>query len=494
MKEPAKPRSAPAKQPPVRINLGPRVAHWPIAKVKRDPRNARLHPEEQLERLVASIRTFGFNAPIGVDKAGVIVYGHGRLTAAERLGMKAVPVVVLQDVDERTRRAYAIADNRIAELATWDEDELRRTAEELIASNLDMEALGFNAQELADLLDSGEPEPAARGRDDVPEVKGKPITERGDMWRLGEHLLVCGLAEDPATWKRMLASDPHKAACVFTDPPYGVDYRPNPAARVKNDELVGARLQALITNALKQVVPFTRDDAAFYVWHATSHRHEFEGALAAAGLVERQQIVWVKPSPNLGHADYQWSHEVCFYASRDGEKPAWYGGRDQGTVWRIALAGEVDQAATIGSGVEIVDGETGASLYLQPRVAKGRKARRVLVQKGQVARVRAGDDATTCWEVSRDVGVDHPTPKPVDLAVRALQNSTKVSDVVLDPFGGSGSTLIAAETSARICRTSEIDPRHCDQIVARWERITGRKGELVRSGAVKVSARKARRS
>lgn len=461
--------------------------------LRPDPRNARAHPEEQLAMLVESIRRFGFNAPIGVDADGVIVFGHGRLEAAKRLGLAEVPTIQLDHLDERARRAYAIADNRIAELAEWNEDELRRTLAELVeGQDMDLLAVGFDAAELAKLLDTDEPEPV-RARDELPESKGKAITEPGDMWRLGEHLVLCAPAEDEASWERLCGNDPAKAACVFTDLPYGIDYRGANGARVKNDELTGAKLQALLARVLQRVVPRAREDAAFYLWHATAHRHEFEGAMAAAGLVERQVLVWVKPTPTLGHGDYQWAHEPCYYASREGQRPAFHGGRDQATVWRFALAGEIDQAAVLGQGLELVDGESGSSIYVLPRVPKGKKARRVVVQAGQLGRVRASDETTTAWEVARERDTEHPTTKPVDLVQRALANSTRAADVVIDPFLGSGSTLIACEVSARICRGTELDPKWCDLIVRRWERLTGKKAELVRGIARAAKAKRTSR-
>lgn len=449
---------------------------WPIGKLKPDPRNARTHDPGQVTRIAASIAQFGFNAPILVAADGTVIAGHARLEAARTLKLERVPVVVLEHLSERDRRAYLLADNRLAELAGWDQRLLGEELAELARDGVDVATLGWTDQELRDILEVDAPE--LEGRDEVPEPPPEPRTKPGDLWILGEHRLLCGDATATASWERLCAGDVDRAQAVFTDPPYGVEYEDTRGNTVRNDHKRGAALEELLSKAFAAAGAHARDDAAWYVWHASAARPEFDRALVASGLVELQTIVWAKPSPNLGRAHYHWAHEPCYCASREGTQPAWFGGRDQATVWRFSLAREDRTSTVLGAGVEVVAGD--ARLWLTPKApgGPGRKIRRLRLEDDAAVQVRSERGEGTLWEVARDRGAEHPTQKPVELALRALRNSTEPGDVVLDPFGGSGSTLLAAEELGRAARLTELEPRWVDVAVERWRSATGREARL----------------
>lgn len=260
---------------------------------------------------------------------------------------------------------------------------------------------------------------------------------------------------------------------VFTDPPYGVDYESSKGEKVAADDLVFDGLSELIQAVLGRALDFTDKQAAFYIWHASATRDDFAAAIKAAGLQELQYIIWAKPTPVLGWADYHWSHEPCFYACRSGKRPAFYGDRAGSTVWRVA-SGAPTRGVVLGPGVVVTDGQ-GGNLHLAPRPPK-RKLRHYRVEPGQ-SLVITGEGPGDLWEVARDTDRLHPTQKPVELARRAILNSSREGEIVLDPFLGSGSTLVGAETTERRCFGVELDPRHVDVAVARWERLTESKAE-----------------
>jgi DNA modification methylase len=287
---------------------------------------------------------------------------------------------------------------------------------------------------------------------------------------------MCGDSTSRDDVRRLMGHE--RADLVFTDPPYSVSYdaRSGDFAVIEGDHKRDDELYELVTGALKQAVAFSRDAAAFYIWHASSTRREFEDALRAAGLTERQYLIWAKNAIVLGHADYHWAHEPCFYAAKTGQKPAWHGDRAQPTIWRASLKKRAGVATTLGQGLVLRDG-LGGELAIVPELAKGKKVRSVRLEEGRPLVIETESEAADIWEVGRDHDYVHPTQKPCELARRALVNSTKPGQIVLDLFGGSGSTLMAAEGTGRRARLMELDPKYVDAIVKRWEEATGRKAE-----------------
>lgn len=260
-------------------------------------------------------------------------------------------------------------------------------------------------------------------------------------------------------------------------PPYGVSYQDSSGAGIKGDDKRDDDLiKNLLVPALKHAADRTRGSAGFYVWHAEDTSDDFRYAITAAGLRRVETIIWAKPSAGIGMQGYRRSHEPCFYCSKDGEQPNFYGGRSEATVWRIEVSTGKSSAIALGPGLHVLDG-SGRQIFLQPAKPRGHKGRKLRVEQGETIHVQVDDAAGTAWEVKRDGKYEHPTQKPVALAQRAIENSSQPLDTVLDPFGGSGSTLLAAEVTGRRCFILELDPKFCDVIVDRWEKLTGGKAK-----------------
>jgi DNA modification methylase len=387
------------------------VERWPIERLLPYAANARTHPEDQVAQIAGSIAEFGFNVPCLVDERGVLVAGHGRLLAARRLGLAEVPVIRLGHLTDAQARAFRIADNQIALNAGWDDAMLAAELARLKEDGVDLDLLGFGEDELDRLLDGLDgADGATEGEDVVPEPPVEPVTHPGDLWLLGKHRLLCGDATTAADVERVLAGAvPH---LMVTDPPYGVDYDPS----WRNEAGVSATARTgRVSNDdradWRDAWALFPGDVA-YVWHAGVHARTVAESLEASGLMIRSQIVWAKPRFVLGRGDYHWQHEPCFYAVRKGANGHWQGARDQSTLW------------TIGGGEE---------------------------------------DAATV----------HGTQKPVECMRRPIGNNSRRGDLVYEPFAGSGTTIVAAESTGRVCLAMEIDPRYCDVIVERWQAFTG---------------------
>ena len=399
------------------------------------------------------------------DKQGTVAAGHietiyGRLTYRE------------VDWPETKEKAANISANQ--NRGRWDEPMLAGLFENLRIDGIDVGLTGFTTDEIDNLL--AETTDARAGEDDIPPRGGKGATRAkpGDLWALGDHRLLVGDATRAADVSRLMAGE--QAAMVFTDPPYGVSYQDHNGQFevIEGDDHRGDQLLRLLAPALKQAVLNSRADAGFYVWHASSTREEFAAAIRAAGLVERQYIIWAKPNFSVGHTDYRWAHEPCFYASRAEHKPAFHGGRAEPTVWRVAAHPKSAAAVVVGTGVLVQDGN-GSALFIQGKAPNGRRTRALRLEAGRPVIIESGaGDKTTVWEVGRDRDYQHPTQKPVELARRAIENSSRKGEIVLDLFLGSGTTIIGAEATGRHCYGTEIDPVYADVILARWEGITQR--------------------
>ena len=393
--------------------LSTHIERWPTAKLVPYARNARTHSEEQVAQIAASIVEFGFTNPILAGSDGVIVAGHGRLAAAQKLGLNTVPVVVLDHLTPTQRRALIIADNRIAENAGWDDAMLRIELQSLQEDGFNLDITGFDAYALAEIMAGEETTVAGQTDDDaVPEVSATPISRPGDVWELGNHRLVCGDATDPKSYELLMADA--KADMVFTDPPYNVDYANSAKDKMRgkdrpilNDNL-GDGFYDFLLAALTPMLE--RCAGATYIAMSSSELDTLQQAFRAAGGKWSTFIIWAKNTFTLGRADYQRQYEPILYGWPEGENRHWCGDRDQGDVWNIKKP-----------------------------------------QKNDL----------------------HPTMKPVELVERAIRNSSRPGDIVLDPFGGSGTTLIAAEKTGRIGWLIELDPKYVDVIVRRWQDWSG---------------------
>lgn len=393
--------------------LADKIEQWPTAKLLPYARNARTHSEDQVAQIAASIVEFGFTNPILAGSDGIIVAGHGRLAAAQKLGLEIVPVVVLDHLSTTQRRALVIADNRIAENAGWDDAMLRIELESLQLEGFDIDLTGFDADALAELLAGDEPNNDGQTDEDaVPEVGETPISRPGDIWIMGSHRLLCGDSTVAESYDRLMQGE--VADMVFTDPPYNVNYANSAKDKMRgkdrailNDNL-GDGFYDFLLAALTPTVAHSR--GGIYVAMSSSELDVLQAAFRAAGGKWSTFIIWAKNTFTLGRADYQRQYEPILYGWPEGAQRHWCGDRDQGDVWAIKKP-----------------------------------------QKNDL----------------------HPTMKPVELVERAIRNSSRPGNVVLDPFGGSGTTLIAAEKSGRVARLIELDPKYVDVIVRRWEDFTG---------------------
>ena len=448
-----------------------------VSQLKPNPQNPNQHSKDQLERLAGIIQSTGWRAPITVStRSGLITKGHGRRQAAIMARLKYAPVEYQEYASEEEEHADLLADNRIAELAEIDDQKLIEMLSAMDGVPIDL--TGYNAKELAKMLDAGE-ETKDDKADVVKKTERAPFSKLGDLWRLGSHRLLCGSATNEEDAERVM--DGQIAQCVHTDPPYGVSYETQSGkfGMIKNDDKTHDELMGeLLIPALKNYVKHTAADAAFYIWHASSTRRDFEDAMTAAGLMEKQYIIWSKTAPVLGHADYQWSHEPCFYAEKAGEHAAFYGDRSQRTVWKATLRGDGEMAASLAGGIVLTDGD-GNKLFMTDKPPKGKKLRYVRLQQDTQMYLHGDSQETDVWEIARETKTVHPTQKPVEIPTRAILNSTKPLDVVVDFFGGSGSTLIAAERTGRICCTIEMDPQYVDAIVRRFFDETHGQEEII---------------
>ena len=378
----------------------------PITKLVPYVNNARTHSPEQIKKLRSSLREFGFINPVIIDRDYGVIAGHGRILAAKEEGIREVPCVFADHLTEAQKKAYIIADNRMAMDAGWDEELLRVEIEALQGMDFDPLLTGFDEKELAALFDDGAE--AKEDDFDVDEELEKPVfSKTGDVWTLGRHRLVCGDSTKAETYEVLMQGK--KANLVVTDPPYNVNYEGS-AGKIKNDNMAAEKFYQFLLDAFTNMEKVMAEDASIYVFHADTEGLNFRRAFSDAGFYLSGCCIWKKPSLVLGRSPYQWQHEPVLYGWKKNGKHQWYTGRKETTIW------EFDKPKKNG---------------------------------------------------------DHPTMKPIPLLAYPIRNSSMANSVVLDPFGGSGSTLIACEQTDRICRTIELDEKFCDIIVNRYVEHVG---------------------
>jgi len=462
MKQPNRRTAAPAAEES-RIMLPGKLEHWPIDRLRPYERNPRTHSPEQIAKIAASLLEFGWTNPILVDGDAGIIAGHGRLLAARELGMTTVPVIELTHLSEAQKRAYVIADNRLALDAGWDEDLLAEELKALEGLDYNLALTGFDFDELNALLEDETTEEVP-----APEPPEDPVSRPGDLWLLGNHRLLCGDSSDDSTVDRLLAGA--EIHLVNTDPPYNVKVEPRSnnaiaaglssfeatkrtakpgkgeglshhqgfdLARRKSsprstgrmrpkdrplandfvsDEAFSEMLLAWFGNLARVLLP----GRSFYIWGGYANCSNYPPALKATGLYFSQAIIWVKEHPVLTRKDFMGNHEWAFYGWREGAGHKFFGPTNAVDVWAVK---KVNPQSMV-----------------------------------------------------------HLTEKPVELAVRAIQYSSKPGENVLDLFGGSGSTLIGAEQTGRRCFVMELDPAYCDVIIERWQTATNQKAVLEADG------------
>jgi DNA modification methylase len=401
---------------------------WPADSVERRAvaalipyaRNARTHSPEQVAQIASSIREWGFTNPVLVDEANGIIAGHGRVLAAQKLGLGTVPVMVARGWSQAQIRAYVLADNKLTLNAGWDVEMLKLELGDLALGGFDLALTGFSGAELAGLLDSNE---GLTDPDDVPAEEAAVVSVPGDVWLLGRHRLVCGDSTDAGAVEAALAGvKPH---LMVTDPPYGVEYDPAWREEAARKGLIGFSPSALGTVSNDGRMDWTEAWGLFpgevaYVWHAGVNASAVQSSIEAAGFEVRSQIIWAKSSFAISRGHYNWQHEPCWYAVRKGKTGHWAGSKSASTLWEIAH----------------VKNETG-----------------------------------------------HSTQKPVECMKRPIENNSSPGQAVYEPFSGSGTTIIAAEMTGRACHAVELNAAYVDVAVRRWQAFTGLEARLESNAA-----------
>lgn len=381
----------------------------PISKLVPYVNNARTHSPEQVMKLRSSLREFGFINPIIIDRDYGIIAGHGRLLAAKEEGITEAPCVFVDYLTEAQKKAYILADNRMAMDAGWDEELLRVEIEALQGEAFDVSLTGFDEKELSDLFKDGSDSDAEDDDYDLSAALEKAaFVERGDIWTVGRHRLMCGdatSAEDVAA-----LMDGRKANLILTDPPYGVSFKSSSGLTIQNDSMKDEEFYHFLLDSFRNMADHLEKGGAAYVFHADTEGLNFRRAFIDAGFHLAGCCIWVKDSLVLGRSDYQWQHEPVLYGFMQNGKHPWYSDRKQTTIWNFA------------------------------------KPKR---------------------------NANHPTSKPLDLLGYPIGNSTQENAIVIDTFGGSGSTLMACEQMNRTCCTMELDEKYASVILRRYVDDTG---------------------
>lgn len=391
-------------------NTQPAIEMLPIEELFPYVNNSRTHSDEQVAQVAASIKEFGFTNPVLVDKDNMIIAGHGRMKAAMRLGLTEVPCIRLDHLNDFQKKAYIIADNKLALNAGWDDELLRLELGQLNDDGFDLSLTGFDDDELSKLL-IPEQIDGLTDEDDVPEPPEEPKTVEGDVWVLGRHRVMCGDSTSIEQLERLCEGQ--LVDMWLADPPYNVAYegKTKDALTIKNDKMDDSGFRQFLRDAYVAADAVMKAGAVFYIWHADLEGYNFRAAAHDAGWTVRQCLIWKKQNMVMGRQDYHSKHEPCLYGWKDGAAHLWASNRKQTTIL------EFDRPSRNG---------------------------------------------------------EHPTMKPVDLFEYQILNNTKGSDIVLDSFSGSGTTAIACEKHGRCARMMELDPKYCDVIIKRWQDFTGK--------------------
>lgn len=414
--------------------------------------NARTHSEWQVKQIAASMQEFGYTSPVLLDGEDGILAGHGRVLAAYQLGLTEIPTIDLAHLSDVQKRAYVLADNKLALNAGWDVEMLKAETDALLAAGYDLGLTGFTTDELAEMFANANLEAdEEKDPDDAPPLPLVTTSQPGDVWILGPHRIMCGDSTEQADWTKLMGEE--EADCVWTDPPYNVAYESKLAGSIQNDSMNDASFRAFLYAAYSCLFRVMKPGASIYVAHADTEGLNFRGAFKDAGFKLSGCLIWRKDSLVLGRSDFQWMHEPILYGWKPGSRHKWFGGRKQTTVIEHGAKGPIRQrddgkwVIEVGDTVLVVDGQ--AQIEESP--------------------------ASVIYHEKPKRSAEHPTMKPVALVERFLRFSARPSDIVVDAFGGSGTTLMAAERMGMCARLMELDPKFADVIVRRWCEYTGRK-------------------
>jgi DNA modification methylase len=425
-----------------------KIEYVSIDSIKPYKNNAKQHPKEQIEQIKKSIEQFGMDDPIGIWK-DEIVEGHGRLIACKELGFTEVPIIRLDHLTDEERKAYALAHNKLTMNSDFDLDILN---DELMSfDTIDMADFGFD-------LDLEEEDEIEVIEDEPPETPEEPKAKPGDIYQLGNHRLMCGDSTKEEDVDKLANSKEEIIDTVFTDPPYNVDlgyinkqkvkwamgrYKGANTDSIKNDAMDDEDFIVFLTNAFNNMNKYLKPGRAFYIWHSCTHSLQFQIAMGNVGWKLRQELIWNKSSLSLGMSDYQWKHEPCLYGWKDGASHYFTSDRKQSTVYEDKI--DLDKM-------------------------KKEDMKKLLEE------IYSDKVPTTVINENKPLKADlHPTMKPIRLCARLIANSTRPDEIVMDLFGGSGSTMMACEQLGRKCYTMEYDPKYVDVIIERWENFTGQK-------------------
>lgn len=406
------------------------------SKLKTYEYNNKDHPQEQIDILADMITRFGFNSPIILDQNHEIIAGHGRLLASQKLWLERVPCLIKENLTEKEIREYRLLDNRIAELATNNIENIQIELEALQLDYLNELYIDIVAVQTDNAISKEIIE------DDVPAVATEPLVQYGDIFQLGNHILMFGDSTKKEDVEKLMSGE--KAQMIFTDPPYNVNYKwqwENTSNTILNDKMSQSQFEIFLDNVFKRYSEIISEKAGVYVFHSTSTQREFQNALEHNGFEIKNQLIWNKPHASLGWGHYQWKHEPFFYCSFKGNSPNFYWDRTHSTIIDI----------------------------------HAKKSEKSLAQAILRSRELEKEWKTTIWSMKRENVNEyvHPTQKPVELIGYALENSSKKWDIVVDLFGGSGSTLITCEKHGRRARIMELDGKYIETIIKRYYEYSG---------------------
>jgi len=411
-----------------------------IDEIKEYELNAKEHPREQIEQIKKSILDFGNNDPIAIDSNGEIIEGHGRYLALKELGFDEVEVIILGHLTDEQKKAYRLIHNKLTMNSGFNIEMLEQELADL--QTFDMQEFGFDF--IPDFMEEPKDVDEFDIEETIEEVEKRPRTQEGDLWQLGKHYLLCGDSTINSDIQFLLNGK--KADLLLTDPPYNVAIENSQGMTIANDNMQDDEFQQFMNDVLSVADKNLKDGGVFYIWHSESASLQFRKACEFVGWEVKQCLIWVKNSINLGRQDYQWKHEPCLYGWKSGAGHYFVKNRKQPTV--------IDNTIDL----ELMTTEELREYILD-----------------------LTEPSTIIYENKPLKNTDHPTMKPVRLMKKQIKNSTKQGEIVLELFGGSGSTLLACEELGRVCYANELSPTYCDVIIKRWEELTGQKAVLVKN-------------
>jgi len=420
------------------------ITSMPIDGITPYENNPRLN-KKAISKVADSLKEYGWQQPIVVDQDNVIIVGHTRYEAAKKLKHKEVPVHVATGLTDEQVKAYRIADNRTGEDAAWDMDLLKLEITGLDAGGMDLSLTGFSTLEIDEMFK--EKQHRKTDVNDIPSIETIITTQPGDMWQLGDHVLICGDSTKRDTYDSLMGKQ--KADMVWTDPPYNINYESADGKSIMNDHMPDEVFKNFLNHAFKACLKSTKKGGAIYIAHADTEGTNFRQAMVESGWALKQCLIWVKDHFTLGCQDYQWQHEPILYGWKPGGPHKWHG------------------------------------TFCHTTVQDGMKDLLESMEKDELLKMLQAiyrDESTIIRIDKPKKSAEHPTMKPVALMIKLIKNSSARNNIVLEPFGGSGSTLMACEDTGRRCRCIELDPKYCDVIIRRWQDYTGEYATLKGTG------------